>query len=85
MNVADVGDFKIEVFEHASGATEEVVVENDVWGGEKELPLYARNIARLYEAFADGKGKEDGVLGFEDAVERHGLIAEVYAKAGWKR
>ncbi|CAI6335270.1 unnamed protein product [Periconia digitata] len=87
MNIADTTDFRIEVFEHKSGEVEEVVLELDEWSREDGggVPLFARNIARLYEAFAEGKGEGDGVLGFEQAVERHRFIGEVYEKAGWKR
>lgn len=89
LNAADGGaGYKIEVFEHGGEQkTEEVSVESDVWseGGEKEVPLFARNVARLYEAFAEGKGREEGVLGFEDAVERHVFLGQVYEKAGWRK
>jgi predicted dehydrogenase len=78
IHIAD-DNCKIEVFEHASKKTSVVEVDKDAYS---EGALYARNVSRLYEAFADGKGKEDGVLGFDEAVERHQFIDEAYKKAG---
>ena len=72
-------NIKIEVFEHKSGKTEVVQLDKDEFS---EHMLYGRNIARLYEAFADGKGREEGVLNWEDALARHRFVDEVYAKAG---
>lgn len=82
LQIAD-DNVKIEVFEHESGKTETVEVDKDAFSGE-EYPLYARNIARLYEAFADGKGEDEGVLDWEAAVKRHAFVEEVYEKAGVK-
>jgi predicted dehydrogenase len=70
---------KIEVFDHKSGTTETVEVGKDDFS---DLMIYGRNVARLYEAVADGKGAQDGVLGWEEAVDRHRFIAEIYKKAG---
>ena len=41
-----------------------------------ELPTPARNVAAMYEAFADGE--TDKYPGFEHAVFRHKMIAEIY-------
>lgn len=49
---------------------ETLKVEEDEWD---ELPGPARNVARLYEAFASGEGYEDWGL----ALKRHKLIAEM--------
>ncbi|KAF2687884.1 NAD(P)-binding protein [Lentithecium fluviatile CBS 122367] len=82
LQIAD-GDVKIEVFEQASGKVEEVAVDKDEFSKE-DMPLYARNIARLYEAFADGKkGEDQGVLDWEDALKRHQFVDEVYKKAAF--
>ncbi|PVI07496.1 NAD-P-binding protein [Periconia macrospinosa] len=86
LNIADAtsSGFKIEVFEHESGTTEEVVVDGGEWSSEeKGVPLFGRNVARLYEAFADGE--KEAVLGWEEAVQRHEFVKSVYEKAGWKR
>lgn len=72
-------NLNIEIFDHASKKTEVLSVEKDAFS---ELPLFARNIARLYDAIADGKGIEDGVLDFETAVKRHQFIDEIYKRAG---
>jgi len=71
----------IKIEEYGKKGLQDVVLNKDEWSGEK-FPLYAKNIARLYEAFADGKGKEEGVLGWEDALERHKFVQEIYGKAG---
>ena len=49
-------------------------------GGDKfdEYPHPARNVARVYEAFAKG----DINCSFEDAVERHALIEAMYKENG---
>lgn len=72
---------KIELFDAKTGEVEDVKVGADGFSSA-EMPLYARNIARLYEAFADGKGLSDGVLDWEEAVKRHYFVNEVYKKAG---
>ena len=69
-------NFVIEVFDHKSGETEKVEVDKDEFS---ELPLFSRNVARLYEAFADGK---EDVLDWAVAVKRHAFVADVYDKAG---
>lgn len=70
---------KIEVYNHKSGTTETVEVDKDEFSS---LMIYGRNVARLYEGIAEGKGAEEGVLGWGEAVERHRFIDEVYRKAG---
>jgi len=79
LQIAD-GDRKIEIFDHSSEKVEEVDVEKDEFS---EIPLFGRNVARLYEAFADGKGKGQGVLDWEDALNRHQFVDEVYKKAAF--
>ncbi|KAE9376596.1 NAD(P)-binding protein [Stipitochalara longipes BDJ] len=64
------------------------VVTVDVGRDEFEhLPVPARNIARLYEAFASGKsGEKDEVEwypDFEYALRKHEVIEEMYAKDGF--
>ncbi|KAF2730100.1 NAD-P-binding protein [Polyplosphaeria fusca] len=70
---------KINVFDHASGETETVAVDKDAFS---ELPIFSRNVARLYDGFADGKGEQDGVLGWDFALKRHQFVDKVYEKAG---
>ncbi|KAF1963584.1 NAD-P-binding protein [Byssothecium circinans] len=82
LNAADDG-FKIEVFDHESGETKVVEVEKDAFSTEAFTP-FSRNMARLYEAFADGKGEDEGVLDWESALKRHQFVSEVYEKAGVK-
>ena len=54
----------------ATGGGDVPTLDWRVWGDEwsedsKGIPVFGRNIARLYEAFADGK--KEGVLGWEEA------------------
>jgi predicted dehydrogenase len=67
---------KIEIFVHASAKTEMVEAGKDEWSG---LMVYGRNVARLYDAFADGA---EGVLSWEEGVERQRFVEDIYAKAG---
>ncbi|SMQ51627.1 unnamed protein product [Zymoseptoria tritici ST99CH_3D7] len=69
---------KIQLHDHKSGSVKNIEVPKDEWD-EKELPITARAPARIYEAFADGK--EDGYGTWEDAVVRHRLVEEMYARA----
>lgn len=74
---------KVEVFDFETESVETVEVEKDefdvpdreegkVWG------LPSRNVARVYKAFAEGSDN----CTFEDAVERHALIEEMYKENG---
>ncbi|RFU30915.1 hypothetical protein B7463_g5430, partial [Scytalidium lignicola] len=64
------------------------VVQLDLGQDEFEhLPLYSRNIARLYEAFAEGldeKGeKKKWYPDFERALKRHKLLDQMYKENGF--
>lgn len=67
-------DTKIEVHDFASDKVEEVRFEEDL----ADLPQAARNVGRVYKAFAEGKNN----CSFEDAVEKHRLIAQMYKENG---
>ena len=79
-------NYKIEVFDHQSGETEVLEVEKDEWSGEvSNTRNVARNVARLYEGFTEEKGEEEGVFGWEVAVEKHKFVDDVlgdYLKRG---
>jgi predicted dehydrogenase len=66
-------DAQILLHDQSTGAIETVEVDKDE---VDELPLMARNIARVYEAFR--KGEVKGVVDFEEAVKRHALLDEMY-------
>lgn len=66
---------KIEVSVHGSKETETVEGGEDEWS---KMMIYGRNVARLYDAFADGG---EGVLTWEEAVKRHRFVEGIYAKA----
>ena len=80
------GTTQIKVLKADTGLVEEVPWEDavDEW---KDLPLPARNIARLYEAFADGRdgkdGKEEWYPDLEHALGTHELIEAMYKENGF--
>ncbi|KAG5823652.1 hypothetical protein H9Q74_006254 [Fusarium xylarioides] len=54
------------------------VVEKVEWkweGWQQDIPLLARGVAAVYEAFA--KGEEDGLVSFEEALKRHEQLEEL--------
>ncbi|PBP17460.1 oxidoreductase [Diplocarpon rosae] len=75
-------DQKIEIFDFASDSVVEVAVEKDEFDAlrdnEKAWELPSRNVGRIYKAFAQGQD----TCTFEDAVERHALIEELYQENG---
>ncbi|KAF5253596.1 hypothetical protein FANTH_1523 [Fusarium anthophilum] len=58
--VVEVHDFERDVVEKVEWKWEE-------W--QQDIPLLARGVAAVYEAFADGE--EDGLVSFEEALKRH--------------
>ncbi|KAM7187770.1 oxidoreductase family protein [Naviculisporaceae sp. PSN 640] len=65
----------IEIHDFASDKVEEVEWAYPDWQEDLELPMQARNVGSLYEAFAEGTGK--GYPTFEDALRRHEQLEEV--------
>jgi predicted dehydrogenase len=63
---------KIQLFRRATGEMEDVVLPTDEWD---ELPTPAQNIARLYEAYADGKTERYPDWGH--ALKRHTMIENI--------
>ena len=74
-------NFSIKLSKYGKEGVTELHPDKDEWSGE-QFSLYAKNVARLYEAFAAGKTAEEGVLSWEDAVKRHAFVEEMYKKAG---
>jgi predicted dehydrogenase len=68
----------IRLYDQLTGELEEVGWERDEW---EDLPVPARNIGRLYEAYRNGKTV--GVVGFEEAVGRHDMLDDMYK--AWDR
>ncbi|GJN86268.1 hypothetical protein PLIIFM63780_009847 [Purpureocillium lilacinum] len=64
----------IEVHDFASDSVESVPWEWDAW--QEELPIPGRNIARLYENFAEGKDNAT-TPSAEDALKRHVQLGEI--------
>ncbi|KAF4426515.1 transcription co-repressor GAL80 [Fusarium acutatum] len=58
--VIEVHDFERDVVEKVEWKWEE-------W--QQDIPLLARGVAAVYEAFAEGE--EDGLVSFEEALKRH--------------
>lgn len=71
-------EMKVELWTADTGELVEVGIEEeeDGWG---ELPAPARNVARLYEAFAEGKWYPD----FEHALKRHEMIERMFRANGF--
>jgi len=67
---------KIEVHDFESDSVEEIEIPVDEVDA---LPMNARNVGRVYRAFANGEIS----CNFEDAVDRHQLIDEVYRENGY--
>jgi len=66
-------DIKIAVHDFASNEVEEVEIGKDPYDG---FALPVRNVARVYEAIAQGDSSL--LCSFGDAVERHRLIDTLY-------
>ena len=71
-------DLKVEIHDFETDEVTQVQLPKDQWdaGGENELPGPTRNVARLYEAIE--RGDWESLCSFEDAVERHRFIDELY-------
>ncbi|KAI1809565.1 NAD-binding Rossmann fold oxidoreductase family protein [Poronia punctata] len=65
-------DQKVEF--HDLEKDEVVTVEVEKDGFDEELPLPARNVARIYEGIAGVEGRREFLCSFEDAVERHRFL-----------
>ncbi|KAG9239131.1 putative dehydrogenase [Amylocarpus encephaloides] len=66
-------DEKLEYYNKQTGEIEILEPEKDEWD---ELPIPARNIARLYEAFRKDEWHPD----FDWAVKRHEMLDEIWRK-----
>ncbi|KAF2147541.1 uncharacterized protein K452DRAFT_282553 [Aplosporella prunicola CBS 121167] len=70
-------DERIQLHDHSAGTVEDVAVPPDALD-EANLPLQARNVGRLYEAFAERRTAE--YPDWADAVVRHRLVDELYER-----
>lgn len=70
-------DMKIQVFDFEKDAVEDIEIEKDEFDTEK-FGIPAKNVGRLYKAFAEGKIN----CSFEDAVERHAFLGAIYKENG---
>jgi predicted dehydrogenase len=81
LNVGYAPGQKILLHDHRSQKTEEIniPVDNNI----DSLPVPARNIGRVYEKYAEIRGKksaeptENALVSFDEALKRHELIAEM--------
>lgn len=78
LHVGPVGEEEIRIEVHNFATNEVSKVEWDWKDWQKELPVPARNVATVYEAFAQGQGYPT----FEDALVRHEQLDGMLA--GWK-
>ncbi|KEY70384.1 hypothetical protein S7711_09358 [Stachybotrys chartarum IBT 7711] len=69
----------VEVHDFATDAVEQVI-EWDWAEWQKDLPMVARNVGSLYEAFAEGDTSRYPT--FEDALKRHEQLDTILA--GWQ-
>ncbi|KAL0255001.1 transcription regulator gal80 [Diplodia seriata] len=68
---------KLQVHNQKTGEVETIsFAAEDEWD-QKEYPWPSRNIARLYEAFAE-EGREHEYADWDEAIVRHRLIDELY-------
>jgi predicted dehydrogenase len=67
-----LGGDKIELYDHEKDGIETVDVAFD--DAVKDLPPFAKNVGMLYELFATGGGREQGLVTFEESVEMHKII-----------
>jgi hypothetical protein len=72
------GGVSLEVHDFGTDKVEEVEWEWAPW--QEELPINARSVGAVYEAFADGK--KGGYPTFEDALTRHQQLEGFISK--WK-
>lgn len=66
----------LQVHDHKSGEVETLDAEDEV---EEKYPVTARNVAKLYESFAE-EGKEHEYADWDEAVVRHRLLDELYRR-----
>ncbi|KAJ7195358.1 hypothetical protein GGX14DRAFT_377136 [Mycena pura] len=78
LQVGPVGEEEIRIDVHNFATNEVRKVEWNWQDWQNELPMPARNVAAVYEAFAQGQGYPT----FEDALVRHEQLDEMLA--GWK-
>lgn len=69
----------VEVHDFATDAVEQVI-ELDWEEWQNDLPMVARNVGSLYEAFAEGDSSRYPT--FEDALKRHEQLDTILA--GWR-
>ncbi|OJD37152.1 oxidoreductase [Diplodia corticola] len=66
----------LQVHDHKTGEVETVSIDVGDGFDQDEYPWPSRNIARLYEAFAEGREHE--YADWDEAIVRHRLIDELY-------
>ena len=72
MSIYD-SDVELKLKKNGKEEVESVEWRNGDWA-EKELPQQGKNIGRLYDAFAEGKG---GFQDFEGAAKLHAFIDKI--------
>ena len=74
---ADKPELKVEIYRKDIGEFAELDTASDDFSA---LPLPARNIARVYEAYAVGRPGDESAWypDFEYALERHKMLEDMY-------
>lgn len=82
ISVGDSSPRIIEVHDFKTDTVHKVEWDWEDW--QNELPIPARNIGAVYEAFAEAKenGTQPGYVTFDEAVRRHEQLEGMLA--GWK-
>ncbi|GAB1315363.1 hypothetical protein MFIFM68171_05573 [Madurella fahalii] len=82
ISVGDTSPITIEVHDFETDKVDKVEWDWEDW--QQELPIPARNISTLYEAFAEAKekGTKPDYVTFDEAVRRHEQLEGLLA--GWE-
>jgi predicted dehydrogenase len=72
-------DIKVEIHDFEADTVEEIPLPKDEFEGKEGFGFSARNVARVYKALAKGENNAT----FEDAVERHEFIEQLYKENGY--
>lgn len=67
----------LQVHDQKTGQVETISIDAEDEWDQKEYPWPSRNVARLYEAFAE-EGREHEYADWDEAIVRHRLVDELY-------
>jgi predicted dehydrogenase len=73
LHAASASGIVIELHDFATGKVEQIDWNWSEW--QEALPLIGRNVAALYEAYANGQ--KEGIASFEEAASRHEQLSSM--------